>query len=75
MLSHKNNTTKRQQESKPKLQSEPEPEPCCPVTRAKNATQCPGAKVAKALRVHRDLAVIQGEKDAKKRKKEEKEHT
>jgi len=69
MLSCKNNATKCQRESEPKLQSEP----CCPVTRAKNATQRPGAEVAKALWVCRDLAVIQGEKDAKKRKKEEKE--
>ena len=76
MLSHKNNTTKRQRESKPKLQSkpEPQPEPCRPVTRAKNTTQCPRAKAVKALWVCRDPAVIQGEKDAKKRKKEEKEH-
>ena len=69
MLSHKNNATKHQQESEPKLQSEPH----CPITRAKNATQHPRAEVAKALWVHRDPAVIQGEKDAKKRKKEEKE--
>jgi len=76
MLSHKNNTTECQQESEPKLQSEPKPQPkpYHSVTRAKNATQCPGAEAEKVLWVCRDLAVIQGEKDAKKRKKEEKKH-
>jgi len=70
MLSRKNNATKCQRESKPELQSKP----CRPVTRAKNTTQHPRAEAAKALQVHRDPAVVQGEKDAKKRKKEEKEH-
>jgi len=44
MLSHKNNATKCQQESEPKLQSEPKL--CHPVTRAKNATQYPGPSIA-----------------------------
>jgi hypothetical protein len=62
----KKNTTEHQRGS------EPEPEPCRPRTRQKNATQRPGIEAERALRVHREPAVIQEEKEARKRKKEEK---
>src|SRR5260221_13207415 len=55
------------------LQRESEPEPCRPRTRAKNATQRPGVEAEKRLRVRRDPEVVREEKDARKRKKEEKD--
>ena len=69
-------TTENQQESGPEQlrESEPEPQPYRPRTRAKNATQHPGAKAMKTLRSRRDPAKIQKEKDARKKKKEDKEH-
>ena len=73
MPSQKKNTTEHQLESGPEL--EPETEPRRPHTRAKNATQHPGADAEKRLRVRRDPAVIQEEKDARQRRKDEKERT
>lgn len=68
MPPRKKNTTEHQRGS------EPEPEPCRPHTRQKNATQRPGIEAERTLRVRRDPAVIQEEKEARKRKKEEKQH-
>ena len=70
-------TTKNQQESGPEQlqKSEPEPQPYHPRTRAKNTTQHPGAEAMKMLHSCRDPAEIQKEKDAQKKKKEDKERT
>ena len=68
-------TTENQRESGPEQlrESEPEPQPYRPRTRAKNATQHPGAEAMKTLRSRRNPAEIQKEKDARKKKKEDKE--
>ena len=70
MLSQKT-TTKHQGESRPEPQLEPEP--YHPRTRAKNATQHPGAEAEKRLRVCRDPEVIREEQEARQRRKDEKE--
>lgn len=67
MPSHQKNPAEHQQEQ------ELESVPNRPRTRAKNATHRPGADAEKTLRVRRDPAVVQKEKEARQSRKEEKE--
>jgi hypothetical protein len=67
MPSRQKKTTQHQPEQ------ETESEPNRPRTRAKNATQRPGADAERTLQVRQDPAVIQKEKTARQAKKDKKE--